>query len=527
MSRINTNVPSMIAQRVLGLNNTAQQSSLERLSTGLRINRGKDDPAGLIASQNLRSEMAGLSKAISNAERADQVVNIAEGGLSEVSQLVIELQRLITETANTAGLSREEREANQLQIDSILQTIDRVASATSFQGAKLLNGNLDYTTSNVSDSVNQFRVNGAKLEFNGTQDVNVLVTGSAQVGGFLLSFGSTNINLGGSGEADGADSQFVIEIAGAQGARELSFASGTSVSDMVSAINSFTNVTGVIASVSGTSGIRLVSTEQGKDHFVSLRVINDGDIFDSAGIYNLSTNNVNLADTSSVTAFSDAKNKLTDRGQDVRAVINGIVATTRGTNARINTDFLDVQIDLAYDPNSSDANAARLGLVEAFKITGGGADFQLASRVDINGRVAMGIGNIAVRELGRSDVTVNDADGNKVSATYSLSDFTSGKALNAVDGNLDAAQAVVERAIRDISTLRGRLGAFQSNIVGATSRSLGISLENTASAESVIRDTDFANETSQLTRAQILAQSSLQALQFANTQPQQALQLLG
>ena len=87
MSRINTNVSSLVAQRVLGQNNFGLNNSLERLSTGLRINRGKDDPAGLIASQNLRAENASLTSAIKNAERADQVVNIAEGGLNEVSGL--------------------------------------------------------------------------------------------------------------------------------------------------------------------------------------------------------------------------------------------------------------------------------------------------------------------------------------------------------------------------------------------------------------------------------------------------------
>ena len=141
MSRINTNVTSLTAQRVLGQNNNSLGQSLSRLSTGLRINRGKDDPAGLIASENLRSEKSGINAALKNSERADQVVNIAEGGLQEVSNLLTELQGLLTTSANDAGLSESEKEANQLQIDSILQTIDRVAGATSFQGTKLLNGN--------------------------------------------------------------------------------------------------------------------------------------------------------------------------------------------------------------------------------------------------------------------------------------------------------------------------------------------------------------------------------------------------
>ncbi len=117
MSRINTNVTSLIARRVLGGNQNQLTTSLERLSTGLRISRGKDDPAGLIASESLRAESRGLNQAISNAERADQVSSIAEGGLQEISSLLTEVQGLVTNTANTAGLSAAEKEANQLQID--------------------------------------------------------------------------------------------------------------------------------------------------------------------------------------------------------------------------------------------------------------------------------------------------------------------------------------------------------------------------------------------------------------------------
>ena len=134
MSRINTNVSSLLAQRILGQNNQDLTKSLERLSTGLAINRGGDNPAGLIASENLRSELASIDAAIGNAERADQVVNIAEGGLQEINTMLLEVQSLVTSTANDAGLSKEERDANQLQIDSILQTIDRIATTTNFQG---------------------------------------------------------------------------------------------------------------------------------------------------------------------------------------------------------------------------------------------------------------------------------------------------------------------------------------------------------------------------------------------------------
>jgi len=212
----------MITQRVLSTNNANLSTSLERLSTGLKVNRGKDDPAGLIASQNLITEQRGLSAAIGNAERADQVANIAEGGLQEVSGLLTELQGLITTTANKAGISSEEKQANQLVIDSIIQTIDRVSASTNFQGVKLLNGNMDYRVSSVASGVSDFRINSAKYA-GSSLAVDVIVTQSAQQGGMFLSMGSTSLNVT-------TGSSFVIEVSGSKGSRELSFASGTSLS---------------------------------------------------------------------------------------------------------------------------------------------------------------------------------------------------------------------------------------------------------------------------------------------------------
>src|SRR5438128_7736695 len=109
MTRINTNVSSLIAQRVLRKNNDALNVSLERLSTGLKINTGADNPAGLIASENLRAEKTGITTAIDNAQRASNIIGTAEGGLNEVSSLLNELQGLVGSTANAGGLSLEEK----------------------------------------------------------------------------------------------------------------------------------------------------------------------------------------------------------------------------------------------------------------------------------------------------------------------------------------------------------------------------------------------------------------------------------
>src|SRR4051794_12120925 len=192
MSRINTNVSSLIAQRVLKKNSGDLNTSLQRLSPGLKINTGADTPAGLIASENLRSEKAGITQAIDNAGRASNVIGTAEGGLTEVSSLLTELQGLTSQTANSSGLSTEEKSANQLQVDSILSTINRIAGNTAFEGKKLLNGTLDYSTSSVTTSAFGFlHVNSAQLPSGATQSVTVTVTNSATQG--KLTFGAAGL----------------------------------------------------------------------------------------------------------------------------------------------------------------------------------------------------------------------------------------------------------------------------------------------------------------------------------------------
>src|ERR671916_1260752 len=155
MARINTNVASLTAQRGLSKSQRNLNDTLQRLSSGLRINRGADDPAGLIASEGLRSEIAGINQAIDNSSRASNVISTAEGALSEVASLLLNIKDLVVEAANSGALSAEEIKANQLQVDSAVESITRISNTTTFAGLKLLNGSLDYLTSGVNGGGNK------------------------------------------------------------------------------------------------------------------------------------------------------------------------------------------------------------------------------------------------------------------------------------------------------------------------------------------------------------------------------------
>ncbi len=181
MTRINTNVTSLVAQNILGRSNASLEQALTRLSTGLRINTGKDDPAGLIASENLRSDMTSITRAIGNTERADQIIATADSSLGQVSSLLNDIRGLVTESANTGGLSEDQIAANQLQIDSSLEALNQIAQTTAFQGRKLLDGSLDFTTTAGTNynRLSNLQIDQANLGATGSVDVSIAISAAA------------------------------------------------------------------------------------------------------------------------------------------------------------------------------------------------------------------------------------------------------------------------------------------------------------------------------------------------------------
>lgn len=181
MTRINTNVSSLVGQNNLSKANSDLSTSLTRLSTGLRINNGADDPAGLIASEKLRSDITSIEAAISNTERANQVIATADSALAEVSSLLNDIRGLVTESANAGALSEDQLNANQLQIDSSLEAINRIAQTTTFQGNNLLDGSLDFTTTAGANfaQITDFSIDQANLGATGSISLSVAVDTAA------------------------------------------------------------------------------------------------------------------------------------------------------------------------------------------------------------------------------------------------------------------------------------------------------------------------------------------------------------
>ncbi len=481
MSRINSNVPSLIAQRHLGLSQRSLRTSLERLSSGLKINRGADDPAGLIVSERLRSEISVVKQAIDNSERAINVIATTEGALDEVQALLTDIQALVVEAANSGAFSDEEIAANQLQIDNAIDSITRIANTTTFAGRKLLNGELDYVTSGINATkLTDVSVLGAKFGTQPYVGVDVDVSQSAQQAQLRYNLGQ----LTGSGAT--------LSIRGPDGIVTLTFPASATTVEMAARINQQVDATGIRA-VASAAGMSLFTIEYGSDAAVSVESLPNS--------------------TFSMTNRQGQTDSNTS-GRDAVATVNGIAATSDGLKLSFSSSLLKLDMVLSEAFGSGAQGLTGAAGTSSFAVTDGGALFQLGPQVNTNLQENIGVKSMQANALGNAIVGY-------------LSDLQSGQSKSLRSGNFPEASKVVEEVITQVAVLRGRLGAFERNTLQPNINQLQITTENLTSSESVIRDTDFAMETSELTRSQILVQAGNSVLAIANAQSQNVLTLLG
>ncbi|MHC4975811.1 MAG: flagellin N-terminal helical domain-containing protein [Planctomycetota bacterium] len=526
MARINTNIPSLIAQSNLSRANNDLGVRLQRLSTGLRINRGADDPAGLIISERLRTEIEGVGQGIKNSERASNVIATTESSLSEVSDLLNTIKALVVESANTGAFSPDEVAANQKQIDSAIDSITRISNTSSFAGLKLLNGDRGYRLSGVNGSnLLISKINSANFLKRPNVQVDVEVVASAQQAQVFMRTDFSNAGVFGAGGTDGVlMSAITLEVKGPDGVEVISFASGTSVDSMVTAISNRSNSTGVNAervnSADISSGLRFFSTVYGSESLISVRKISNSGTFFSGNAYILDGD----VPVPSADVFADpnAIAATEDAGKDVVAVVNGALAVGRGLELTVRNTELDLELLLeeAFSQTIS-------GTPETFYITGGGSLFQLGPEVNASQQVNIGVQSIAASRIGATLATLTDGS-KEVQFLSSLKTGGANDLRKSVDRrDFTSTDDILDAAIDEIATLRGRLGAFERNTLQTNIRSLQSALENVTAAESSIRDADFARETSELTRAQVLTASTTSVLATANQQASSVLQLLG
>ena len=587
MTRINTNVASLRGLRALNRSDKLQNQTINRLATGVKINNGKDNPSGLIAGETLRSQISTIEQSIVNSNRANNVLTTADSALGEIGGLLTQVRGLVQEGLNDGALSQEERDANQLQIDNALTAINRISSNTSFAGDKLLDGSKAFTTSvSTADKAKlaAFSVNQALPgATGGSLDLNAEISAEAEKAGLQVNTvelsGDTVLELQGSegrevlqfGAGAGIDDiatavnavsdatgvtaarqtgfQYDVAAAGAAddatlvfndvredksaGALNVEIAAGNATGGAVTFAVSGNDVTitadqdvtldqiaaaiggeatldgvlegfaggdsanalaGTLASTAltdGGGGLTLESNAFGSDQTVEINVLEGA----------LATG---TAEDSSVAAVRDV-------GADVVATINGQKAIGRGLTASVKTSLLDASVTFNTANNVE-------GETASIAVTGGGATFQIGQDVSASGQIGIGIDAVNTARLGGTSGKLYEltSGGGK-----SLADIANGSASGA-----DAVD-ILDTALNEVSTLRGRIGAVQKNVIDTNINTLGVALENISEARSQIVDTDFAVESANLTKAQILGQAATSVLGIANQSPQRALSLLG
>lgn len=500
------NISSLLGQRMMAQVNASMNQTMYRLSTGLSINRGADNPAGLMSSEALRSQLKAIEAASRNIQRADSVMNVADAGLGEIGNLLGDLDGLVVSAANSAGMSAAEREAMQVEVDSILNSIDRIARSTSFADRRLIDGSLEARLMNISSSVESIDVYATSLGAGQSMDLNINVTQAAETASLVLDFDGASLDMGGSGGA------FEFVVQGIQGEVTFAFASGATMDDIAAAINAQSGSTGVSALASGTTVV-LKSSGYGSDSFVSVEVLDDGGLIAGAGagVYQTIAGSGGAIDAGSAVAFDENAGVVRAEGIDVAGTLNGVVASGHGTTLSVNTSSLSMSVEL------TSAAASTTGGMRAATVSGG-ASFQIGPQISSVFRVGLGLMDAGASRLGRFGMG---------GERFSLADLKSGGHLNLADGDITGAQRAVRGAIAQVSSERARLGGFQSGALRSQSAALSVALENKTAAQSIIRDTDFAFEAARFARDAILMNSSLLMFGFAASRPRSVLGLLG
>ena len=499
---INTNVASLNAQRNLNMSQSSLTTSLQRLSSGLRINSAKDDAAGLAISERFTTQIRGLNQATRNANDGISLAQTAEGALSEVSNNLQRIRELAVQASNATN-STGDRSAIQAEVDQRIAEISRVGSQTEFNGLKLLNGsftNQDFQVgANASQTIRISSLVDARASSLGsnvlTADGSItgnIVTGSATANGITAATASTGFTVSTTDAGGSVQTSSAITYAANSGANVIASSiarAGAGVSVDAVATNSAT-----------LSGLSAAGT-------ISFTLNTQSDVGD--GTFTAVSSNISavITDQNDLSALVSAINGVQST--------TGISAsfTTQGVKSSITLNTLDGRnIGIGTFANSTTGNDSIK--LDATTLTEGGTVAAVKT-----GTIGLTSSRGKISTAAASDEVFASAGGNN-SAFSSLA----AASVTTVAG-AQAALSVVDAALTQVNASRANLGAYQ-NRFESTIANLQTTTENLSSSRSRIQDADFASETAALTRSQILQQSGIAMLGQANALPNSVLSLL-
>ena len=493
---INTNVASLNAQRNLNGSQNSLATTLTRLSSGLRINSAKDDAAGLAISERFTAQIRGLDQARRNANDGISLSQTAEGALQSAGDVLQRVRELAVQSANSTN-SAGDRQALQSEVNELLSELDRISVSTEFNGQKLLDGSFGTANFQVGANANQ-TITASTGNFRTTAYGNNRVTSTTV--GTVVNLDVTDANLANKAGPRIADAALTISgYVGSSGPIAVNL--GDSAATVAASVNAKSALTGVTASAR-TEGVAE---------------------FSAVGNYSFQIISNNAAASPANVSFSITALTGADGLGTALAAINDQSAKT-GVTASINT---------AGNLVMTNASGADIFLS---KTTGGGADN--AGTIHFGSGAADGTLEVAAagnNNIGLTGTVIFDSEKSFTAsgtATSVLVGATASSSLNAVAGidltsfaNATTALATVDSALAAVNGQRAKFGALQSRFETTVSN-LQITSENLSASRSRIRDADFASETANLSRSQILQQAGTAMLAQANALSQNVLSLL-
>lgn len=546
---INTNISSLNAQRNLNKSQGALQTSLQRLSSGLRINSAKDDAAGLAISNRFTTQVRGLNVAVRNASDGISFAQTAEGALSEVTTALQRIRDLAVQSANDTN-SASDRQSLQAEVDQLKSEINRIAETTTFNGNKILDGSSSALNFQIGANANQtVSVSGvdAKASSLGSQPGITQSTGDrVQVfdtdGGTQgiqesASLTSTNqtisdftVRLDSTATADAvniADTAYggnisVDATSVLKDRTDDSYGSGLA-KDVAARINDIResgeeSLQGVYATATTTfKG----SDIQAADYTGTVDSTNAADTNVGAGSLDNGDLVINGVDIGPVEfQANDADGSLRD-AINAKSDITGVQATVNqnGELELTASDGRDIIVSTADAATTNDLFGGGDELTTD-RFSAALADLRVTGRVTVTGTDTINFSGGSNAIVGVDDLTVDGAEDNvQATGTIDNADVTTVAAANLT---IEA----VDSALSQIDAFRADLGAVQ-NRFESTIRNLSSVSEALSAANSRILDADFASETATLAKNQVLQQAGISVLAQANALPQQALSLLG
>ena len=492
---INTNIASLNAQRNLNNSQSSLGVSLQRLSSGLRINSAKDDAAGLAISERFTTQIRGLNQAGRNANDGVSLAQTAEGDLAQITNNLQRIRELAVQSANATN-SSSDRAALQLEVSQLVAEIDRVASTSAFNGVKLLDGS--------------FASQSFQVGANSGETVDISNISSARTSGLGRTFQATATGTASLSALSAND----LLINGTDvGAVANPGASGSLASDISTAI--------IAADSQVSVAIGASSFALGAFATVSDAATNDD------GVYNLTVEGVTIINRTDVGA--SAPNTVTAANVDTELAKTSVQdsLTAAGVTFTGTAAGGDLTFTKADGSNLNSTETRTLGTGGTPALTGNGfANLGTGTATGSNesyGKLTL-TSNSDIVIAGNTPGNAGLTAGTNAVSTVGTGTTIASTDISTVTG-ANAALASVDNALTTISTSRSSLGAIQNRFESIVS-SISTSVENLSAARSRIRDADFAQETAALTRNQILQQAGVSILSQANALPQLALSLL-